>query len=215
MKSSITLTLLLALVPLPALTGHDHGRHMQRMTAELQLSEDQAKAVQQIMQEQHEAWRALRESEGDREKKKAEMEALHAKTKERLAAVLNADQMQRMQAMEKRHGRGSDKEDRFGKLSSELNLTDEQSQSVRRILKDQREKMHALFKSEGSRDEKHSKLETLRAETRQQFAAVLSEEQLARMDEMRKEHHGMRRKHHDAHPESDASDQNSKAAPPE
>lgn len=215
MRSLIALTVLLALVPLPALAGHGHEQHMESMTSELQLSEDQAKAVKQIMEEQHQAWRALRESEGARDQKKAEMEALHAKTKERLATVLNDEQLARMEAMmEKRHARGSDAEGRFDRLSTELKLTEEQSQSVRRIMQEQREKMHALFDSDASRDEKRAKLEALRAENRQQLATVLNQEQLARMDEMRKHHHGMRHKHHGTHG-SDSPDQESTPASPE
>lgn len=197
MRSLLAPVLLLNLALLSPAPASAHGTmKLDRMTEELQLSEEQAQAVKQIMEERQEAFRALHQTEGDWKDKRARMEALRAQTREKLASVLNADQMQRMEAMMERRGdRRDEAKDRIGKLREELQLSDEQSQAVHRIMEQQREKMHTLFKSGEDRSTIRAKMDSLRTETHELLAAVLNEEQMARMEQLHKEHHGPHHRH--------------------
>lgn len=87
------------------------ARHMEKMIDELQLSDEQEPRVRQILEEQHGKMQArmLRL----REQLKPEMEAIAAETSERLADVLNEEQMKtfdshvqkKREKMQKRHDR--------------------------------------------------------------------------------------------------------------
>lgn len=76
---------------------------------DLALSDAQATQVKQILREQHDKKRALWDAQGDRDSKRAQMEALHQETKTRLATVLNEEQLAKFEAahearMQKRKG---------------------------------------------------------------------------------------------------------------
>lgn len=91
---------------------HGHGKYHQsahkgRMLESLQLSSEQEPVVRQIMEEQH-------------TKLRAEMEALKAKTSERLSTVLSAEQMQTFNAqMDKRNKKIRDRKSRSRRKSSD------------------------------------------------------------------------------------------------
>ena len=78
------------------------------------------------------------------------------------------------------------------KLAKDLSLSDTQKTEVKRILDAQRSKMDAerqQFESSGtrpSREDMHARHEQADAEVHEQLASVLSAEQLARFDEIRK-----------------------------
>lgn len=78
------------------------------------------------------------------------------------------------------------------RLTQDLGLNESQQAEVKRIFDAQRAKMdadRAQFEASGtrpSREEMHAKREQAAAEIHQQLAAVLTPEQLAKFDEMRK-----------------------------
>ena len=78
------------------------------------------------------------------------------------------------------------------KLAKDLSLSESQQTEVKRIFDDQRAKLDAerqQFESSGtrpSREEMHTRHEQADAEVHQQLASVLSAEQLAKFDEIRK-----------------------------
>lgn len=202
MRSPMSVLLLLvSLVLAPVVPAFARGgEHADAMIKELQLTEEQAKAVRQIMQEKHDAFRALKDAEGDRASKKSQMEALHVQTKQKLAKVLNPDQMKRMEAMRKdHHGKDSRHEEHAQKLKDELKLNNEQAAAASKIMGVQHEKMRALLKSGEDRETLRPKLEALHNETRTQLAAVLDQEQMAKMDEMWKKHREHRKELHEKH----------------
>lgn len=96
-----SLILILVIVGSPAVFAERGGpdgppgwrhKHMERMVETLDLSEEQEPQVRRILEEQHGKMRA--EMEKIREQMKPKMEAIHAETTNRLAEVLNDEQMQ-------------------------------------------------------------------------------------------------------------------------
>jgi len=185
MKQVIALALAAAF-SFPALAG-DHGgsgRHMDRVTQELNLNDKQAAEVKQIMQEQREKGRALwDQAAGDKEKMRGQMDALHQETMTRLGKVLNADQMAKMQKMhEERMANWKDRRGDREDVLDDLALSGDQETQVKQIMKEQHEKKRTLWQAEGDRASKRPQMEALHAETRTRLATVLNEEQLAKFD---------------------------------
>lgn len=204
MKRLIAFAVLAAALSQPAFAGDKgHERHMDKLTQELQLNPEQAQQVQAIMKEQHEKKRALwDQTKGDREQVRSQADALHEETKTRLAKVLNAEQMAKLDKMhEERKGKmGEHRMDRE-KFLDEMNLSADQKSRVQEILKEQHEKKRALFDAEGDRDAKRPQMEALHQETKTRLATVLNEEQMAKFDaahQKRMERHKERKKDRDS-----------------
>ena len=68
------------------------------------------------------------------------------------------------------------------RLTQELQLSDEQVVAVQRIFNEQKERAMSIYGSGGSLD--RSQKQALREEAHQKLAEVLTEEQLARMQEL-------------------------------
>lgn len=83
-------------------------------------------------------------------------------------------------------GRGLD----VDRIAEELKLSDEQLSSVKQIFNEQKEQMRSLA-SDGGRPDR-SQMKSLRKETQQKLAAVLNEDQLARLEELKPERRGRR-----------------------
>lgn len=113
---ALTLTLFAA----PALAGpggHDRTPNFERLATKLELSDAQASEFTRIMAEQHElrqtqmqALRAQRESEGKsdalREQFKAAREQGRLDTHNALSGVLTTEQLDKLDAMMERRGKG-------------------------------------------------------------------------------------------------------------
>ncbi|MEO5954029.1 MAG: hypothetical protein ABIQ44_16330 [Chloroflexia bacterium] len=95
MKNNI-MRLMMAAVLCAGLTFAQGGgkRAGGRFAEQLGLSEDQKPQVQTIMKEQREAMQTARKNNASKD----DMKAIHQKTHDRLASVLNADQMQKFEA---------------------------------------------------------------------------------------------------------------------
>lgn len=164
-----TLTLALATAgaltlagPLLAMPGHDP---VQRLSAQLELSAEQQHQLSALFEAHREQMRA----EGSRERgerREARM-ALNAEIRE----LLSAEQAEQFDAMQRRGG-----------PFQALDLSDEQRQQMRALMRENRSR-------EG----------VDRAELREQMRAILSEEQLAQLDAFRAERghkrHRQRRGH--------------------
>ena len=87
--------------------------------------------------------------------------------------------------------------ERTAKMMQELQLSEEQQESVQQILREQREKGRALRKS------RHEEMKALKAETREKLAAVLDEEQLQRYDQLLAEKRKKMRKRFGRHKETE------------
>lgn len=185
--------------------GGHHERHTDRAADKLQLSDEQAPTFKQIMQEQHEKRHAIFESDTDQAQKRTQLEALRAETRQRLAGILNAEQLQRMERFRSEQGDARRPGD-TGRFAEELQLTEEQARTVNQIMREQHEKRRAIFESDKERVQKHAELEALHAETKERLASVLNTDQMARFEE----HH---RRGRSGRTEGDAASSNGKPAP--
>jgi periplasmic protein CpxP/Spy len=128
-------------------------RRLERMTQELKLTADQQTQIRALIDEQHTA-----------------IERLRQETRKRIDALLtDAQRTERDRLVERRLDR------RVDRLAERLDLTDEQSDKIRAILK-----------------EGHDNPEANRGELRERVAAVLTPEQRKEFETMR-ERHGDRR----------------------
>ncbi|OGT82471.1 MAG: hypothetical protein A3H91_14020 [Gammaproteobacteria bacterium RIFCSPLOWO2_02_FULL_61_13] len=79
------------------------GRRGERMAEELDLTPEQKESVGKIFSETRAEHDAMDKSNLDRDQKRAQMDALHARTRDKLAKVLNEDQLARFDEMHSRH----------------------------------------------------------------------------------------------------------------
>ena len=116
MRKLISLMVLSIIFIQPAYAESDkrerHGKRVEHLMKKLDLSEEQKEPVMQIMQEQRQKAHAIFSE--TREQVKPQMEALQLETRERLAGILNDEQLQkfdtlsqkRREKMEKRFAKG-------------------------------------------------------------------------------------------------------------
>jgi len=90
-----------------------------------------------------------------------------------------------------RPGRGGNVENRLEMMSRQLNLTDEQREKIRPILRHEVDRIREV-RNNGSLTQREARRRTqmIRKNTRQQVAAVLTPEQRKQWQEMRQEHAG-------------------------
>ena len=79
------------------------GRRGERMAEELDLTPEQKESVEKIFSETRAEHDAMDKSNLDRDQKRAQMDALHAKTRDKLTKVLNEDQLAHFDEMHSRH----------------------------------------------------------------------------------------------------------------
>ena len=72
-------------------------------------------------------------------------------------------------------------------FAQKLGLSDEQKQKAEDLRKESRKKMEPLMKQ---KKELHKKMESLRKENMEEFEKILTDEQKAKLKEMKKEHKG-------------------------
>jgi protein CpxP len=75
----------------------DKHKHMEYITDELDLSEEQSEQVKAILKESHEKSRAIREQM--RKAMMPQMQAIHAETRDKLATVLSEEQLEEYDEM--------------------------------------------------------------------------------------------------------------------
>ena len=84
--------------------GKHGGKHQRILLSKLDLAEDQKQPVAEILKEQRQKRKEIMKPEF--EQIKPQMEALHKETRQRLAAVLTEEQLQKYDALSgKRHQR--------------------------------------------------------------------------------------------------------------
>ena len=93
MKNKI-LRMMMMVTLMAGLSFAQGGKRGGRMAEQLGLSEDQKPQVQSILKEQREAMQAARKNNASKD----DLKAIHQKTHNKLAGVLNADQLQKFDA---------------------------------------------------------------------------------------------------------------------
>lgn len=82
-------------------------------------------------------------------------------------------------------------DDQIKHLTKKLNLSDDQQAKLKPILEDQRKQMEAIHNDSSlSREDRFSKMQTLRQSSDTQIKSVLNEDQQKNFDKMREEQHG-------------------------
>jgi len=178
---TVTSLVLLGLSSLALASGPaDH------LTSKLDLDEQQAATITALVEE-HRDYMAneieWRDADGNpnpeaREQARAAREAL----KEEILAVLDADQAEKFEQMQARHGKRHGRKGRgghpFARALHELDLSEEQQDSI-----------HALMaEREARRQQEHEQF-------RSELESILTEEQLAELEDMRDKRHGHRGHH--------------------
>ncbi|MBI1731598.1 MAG: Spy/CpxP family protein refolding chaperone [Gammaproteobacteria bacterium] len=158
-----------------------------QMEQELGLTPDQAQQVRTIMQEQAEKRRSLWQNTADRKAVHEQMRALHEETRQRLSAILSAEQMARMETqMQERHGQRDQEPGEH--IARELQLSAEQETKVKQIFTEIHAERQAIMDADTDREAKHGRMQALHAEMREKMAAVLDAGQLSRFDAMHTRH---------------------------
>lgn len=90
-----------------------------------------------------------------------------------------------------RPGRGGNIENRLEMMSKQLNLTDEQRENIRPLLKHEVERIKEVrSNTELTQDQARRRIQMIRKNTRQKVAEILTPEQRKQWQEMRQEHRG-------------------------
>ena len=87
-------------------------------------------------------------------------------------------------APKKEHG---PKGERLAELKEKLGLTDAQVEQLKKIFAEEREQMKALHDKEGTKEDKMAEMRKIHEATRAKIAAILTPEQKAQFEEMRKQ----------------------------
>jgi periplasmic protein CpxP/Spy len=82
-------------------------------------------------------------------------------------------------------------DDQLNRLSSKLNLTDEQKPQVKTILQDQQDQVAQLMSNNsGSREETRAKMRDIHEKSNAKIRALLTDDQKAKFDKMQSERRG-------------------------
>jgi Spy/CpxP family protein refolding chaperone len=93
--------------------GDKTQQRVEKMKAQLNLSDDQTRQVQQIFQEAHQQWQA---DQGKADKET--MRARHEKMNEQIKSILTPEQRQKFEQMQKEHhGHGHHEKEKTGTQS--------------------------------------------------------------------------------------------------
>jgi len=183
------------------------GKHGD-MFKELSLTEEQKAKIKTIREAQKAEMKSLKadgKSEGDKEARKT----LHEKYKTQIDAVLTTEQRAQLDnkkgdwkekgksgkadGFEK--GRGGDRKDKMKEFGKELNLSTEQQAKVKSINQDFKTRMETLrSNSTLSQEEKKEQFKKLAESHKTSLKAVLTPEQITKLEENKKKHEGKRRK---------------------
>lgn len=90
--------------------GRRGERRNERIAEELDLTPEQKESVGKIFSETRAEHDAMDKSNLEQDKKRVQMDALHARTRDKLAKVLNKDQLARFDEMHSRHMSRRDKD---------------------------------------------------------------------------------------------------------
>ncbi|HEY9248871.1 MAG TPA: hypothetical protein VIO38_07055 [Rariglobus sp.] len=80
--------------------------------------------------------------------------------------------------------------DRLAMMKEKLGLSDAQVEQLKKIFAEEREQLKALREKEGDKKAKHEEMLKIREAFKAKIEAVLTAEQKAKFEEMRKKHEG-------------------------
>ena len=172
--------------------GHHPQRVTQRLARRLNLTAEQQAQLKPILEQRAAQFRAVVQDQTlNREQKHAKLKPVREATQSQIAAVLTDEQKQKLaQAgprMERRqHGRRAMNPERVvQQLSRRLDLTTEQQALVKPLVEQQAAAVRAVVQDQSlTREQKREKIRPLLAQSREQLAAMLTPEQLEKLNAM-------------------------------
>ena len=186
--------------------GHP-GKHGEAFK-ELNLTEDQKAKIKSIRDAQKAEMQSLKvdgKTEGDKDARKE----LHEKYKTQIEGVLTPAQKEQLNKQKQEwkqkgatgkadgfgKGHDGDRKDKMKEFGKELNLTAEQQAKVTSVNSEFKTKMESLrSNSTLSQDEKREQFKKLAESHKTSLKAVLTQEQIAKMEAARKNHKGKKAK---------------------
>lgn len=171
-----------------------HGGHHKKAMADLNLSEDQKAKFKALNEEHHKQLAELKKQDNITVKESREkMETLRKDHQAKIQALLTPEQKAQIEKnKEGQKAKFKQKDDARGdRLKKELNLTDAQSAKLDANRKQMAEKMKALHEDKSLTDEqKQEKRKELMKQQKDNMKSILTEEQLQKMKEKRKDKSG-------------------------
>lgn len=166
-----------------------HGQFKKEM-ADLNLTEDQKAKFKALNQAHRQEMEALHKQDNITVKESREkMEALRKDHRAKMQSILTAEQKAKFSQ------RGEARQERMAK---ELNLTPEQSAKMAENRKAMTEKMKAIREDQSlSMEQKKEKSKELMKKQKESMKSILTEEQLKKMKERKKEGHGKKHEMHE------------------
>ena len=171
---------------------HHRGYHMK----DLNLSEEQKQKMKAIGQTFRQQMADLNKNESITVKEMRDRRAAIAK-EHRLSVegVLTAEQKAKIQEQKTKsvEKRKEMQANRMEKMKKDLSLTDDQTAKLKSLNENYRNKIESLKKNESlDRTAKKGQLQALRQQHKSELKNVLSEEQIKKLEEMRKDKGGTR-----------------------
>lgn len=164
-------------------------RRVERMTEKLDLTDDQAVKVRQILADAQtqtlDIWSRNKDAD-DKSAAKKEFRAVHKQTKAQLGEVLTDEQLQKVKEHRRQRGRKM-KGRMLERLDEKLDLTDDQAADVKVILDDAHAQLRELRENSDSREEARGQAKAIMQETNSKIEAVLTAEQAAEFAEIREQ----------------------------
>jgi Spy/CpxP family protein refolding chaperone len=124
---------------------------------------------------------------------KSRMENLKKDQKTRMQGILTSDQKAQLEKMKTEHKAMNeiDAKARMEKMKLHLGLTDEQAAKMKKNHTEMAEKMKALREDDKMDSErKKEKMKELKEKQKEQMKSILTDEQMKKLQEGRKQHHG-------------------------
>ena len=172
----------------------DHGQYHHRkhwMAKDLNLSAEQKEQMKAIHEATKNQLMELSKNENITVKEfKTRKEAIHKEQKEKINNLLTAEQKAQIaknkEAQKEKYVTMRAK--RLEEMKSKLNLSDEQVTQIKASHEAQRAKADAIRDNEQlSKEERMQQLSALRGENKNELKKILTEEQLLKLEQMKKE----------------------------
>ncbi len=176
--------------------GYKAKHHRQHITKDLNLSEDQKQKMKAAKESYRKQMSELNKNETITVKEMRDRKASLAKEhKSAVEGILTQEQKnkireQRNKSIEKRKEMQAK---RTEKMKKDLALTDDQSSKLKSLSENYKSKFESLRKDESmDRTAKKEQFKALRQQQKEELKSVLSQEQIQKIDEMKKDRGGRR-----------------------
>jgi Spy/CpxP family protein refolding chaperone len=167
---------------------------MARLSRGLDLTEEQKAKIKPILEDESaKVESVLDNSNLSRQQKRTRIREIHAATFEQIKTILTPEQLKKHEEMMKSAKkmspgmRNATPDNRLQRLSTTLNLSEEQKAKIKPMLEDESTEVKAVLDDSNlSRQQKRTKIRDIHADTFEQIKTILTPEQLKKHEEMMK-----------------------------